>query len=539
MPGTITTDLSTISAANSTSDSGTWTKVAGGTLAVEPDAKIEGANCLTLPTGTTVSPNDSGVYVNLTATFDSTGKHVFIWRSTSTPSNLNTKANQGVVIHLTSDTAYANPGTNYKKWYVDGSDTYPYGGWKCYAVDPSSTPSASGGTLSTTAIKNVASIWRMQTSTATTFKNSFYDAVRLGTGLTIVDGTAGSPVTLADIYATDSLNANAWGILTFNASIYFGAGKFYFGALSPTGVTYFKDTNKVLVFNDYPVANTFYEIIVRGSSSYATTFQLGNYSGGLASDGCTIKGAGDTASSSHAVWTLTGNNAYGITKLYSSAFSEMRRGAFNSASEMRYCSFTNFGDLTTNGALIDNCTFQNVKTTAPISGAYGLIINGTTEVNDKISNSKFINCNRAIKITAAGEYNFSNLTFSGNSYDIENSSAGVVTINALGTSNPSTYINTGGGSTSIISAKTLSITSLVVGTEVHVYRASDLYEYTGTEATSGTTFTWGYNADNTEIFITLIKPGYKWVRYNGLTLSSSGISIIATQQADLGYSNPP
>ena len=62
-------------------------------------------------------------------------------------------------------------------------------------------------------------------------------------------------------------------------------------------------------------------------------------------------------------------------------------------------------------------------------------------------------------------------------------------------------------------------------------------EYTGIESSSAV-FNWNYNADGTPIFITMIKPGYKWVRYNDLTLSTSGINIIATQQTDLGYFNP-
>jgi len=99
----------------------------------------------------------------------------------------------------------------------------------------------------------------------------------------------------------------------------------------------------------------------------------------------------------------------------------MGRGTITSTSEFRSCTFSNFGDITPAGATIDNCTFQDVNTFAPISGTYALVINATTDVTSKITNSKFVNCNRAMKITAAGSYTFSNLTFSGNTYDIENS----------------------------------------------------------------------------------------------------------------------
>ena len=85
--------------------------------------------------------------------------------------------------------------------------------------------------------------------------------------------------------------------------------------------------------------------------------------------------------------------------------------------------------------------------------------------------------------------------------------------------------------------KNVSITNLVAGTEIHIYKTSDMVELAGIES-SGTSFTWEYLADDTSVFITMIKPSYKWVRYNDIILSSSGVSIIATQQQDLGYANP-
>lgn len=85
--------------------------------------------------------------------------------------------------------------------------------------------------------------------------------------------------------------------------------------------------------------------------------------------------------------------------------------------------------------------------------------------------------------------------------------------------------------------KNVSITNLVAGTEIHIYKTSDMVELYGVES-SGTTFTWQYLVDDTSVFITIIKPGYKWIRFNDLILGIDGISIIATQQADLGYFNP-
>lgn len=162
---------------------------------------------------------------------------------------------------------------------------------------------------------------------------------------------------------------------------------------------------------------------------------------------------------------------------------------FTHNNEIRGCTFSNFGAITTNGCVIDSCTFQDVKTGAPISSTYGLIVASATEVS-RITNSKFINCNRAIKITATGTYTFSNLTFSGNTYDIENSSAGLVTVNLTNGSNASTYINTGGGTTNIVLSVTVSLTvvnesgTAIQGAQVYIQK-------------SATGKTWNYTSHNT------------------------------------------
>ena len=160
------------------------------------------------------------------------------------------------------------------------------------------------------------------------------------------------------------------------------------------------------------------------------------------------------------IWTLTASTANQTLNLYGCTFSEMLSAALTTTSVVRGCTFTNFGTITTGGALIDNCTFQDVRTATPISATSAMIIASTTQMA-LVTNCKLINCsgpsNGAIRITTAGSYDFTGLTFSGNTYDIENSSAGVVTINADANSDPTTYINTGGGSTSIISTKTLAV----------------------------------------------------------------------------------
>lgn len=178
------------------------------------------------------------------------------------------------------------------------------------------------------------------------------------------------------------------------------------------------------------------------------------------------------------IWTLTASASNQTLNLYDCKLSEMKNAVLASTSTLRGCTITNSGEITTNGATINNCTFQDVKTAAPISATYAMIIASATEMST-VTNSKFINCNRAIKITTAGTYTFDNLTFSGNTYDIENSSAGLVTINATNGANPVTHIETGGGSTTINNTKTLKATVVDKGTapietaQVAIFKTSD------------------------------------------------------------------
>jgi len=534
MPVVITTDLVTIDPANAITG---WLALAASTAPVaNDDVRVEGTFALE----GRITAGTMWVLAATTANLDLTinSRHIFFWMKVGTWAAMDTKANGALGISISSDvtptvvgTSPNNAPSNSKTWYLAGLDTDLTTGWVCYTVDPNSTSTLTTGTPLMNAVDRVGLRQKITGALATSTKSIIWDVIRYGTGLVVTTGTLAIPGNFLDIFTIDSNQANAYGILTKQAGIYYGGGKLTFGTTAQTSISYFKDIDVVFMFQDFPVANTLYEFKILGSASFKTTFQLGNFASGLASGGLTIKGAGN------AVWSLDSSNLNAITYLYDCSFSQMRRCLLNSVSIMRYTTISKFGDITPAGATLDNVTFQNVVTTAPTSGTNALIITGSTQT-DVITNCQFINCNRAIRITQIGTYTFNNLQFTSNTFDIENASTGLVTVNLTNGSNASTFTNISGGTTSIINSKSLTITGLITGTEIHVYRTSDLVELgTGTESSTAT-FTYNYNADNTGIFITLIKPGYRWVRYDNLTLTTSGINIIATQQADLGYNNP-
>lgn len=396
-------------------------------IAASPDTYVQGSNNV----GGRVSAATGWAHTSLASTdLTLSERHVFQWLKSISIPQLDTKANGGLAVTISSDATPTLTGTspndgptNSKSWFV-GGNTDALSGWVCYVVDPQSTPSLTLGSPTISAIQRIGvrgKVVGVVGAGAVRPINVTFDATRYGTGLTYTGDDAGTPGTFANILMTAMSVANAWGILTFDSSIYFGAGKFDFGTTGQTAISSFKSIGQLFVWRNFPVANTFYAWRIRGAGSFATTFQLGNYASGLVSGGNVIKGAGDPSSSTHAVWTLdVGTNT--TVNLYGSQFSELRSSTLQSTTTICSCTFLNFGTITTNGALIDNCTFQDVKTTAPISGTNALVVASATEMST-VTNSKFVNCNNAIKITAAGSYTFTGDTFSGNTYDVENSAA--------------------------------------------------------------------------------------------------------------------
>lgn len=417
MPGTITTDLTTYDSADAATN---WVSI--GTFATAPvantDMNIQGSNALV----GRISANSAWFHASNAGLDLTTGNHVFIWLKNVTWPGTDTKANGGLRVCLSSDatptltgTSPSNGPTNSKNWYVDGTDTQTVVGWVCYVIDPNSTPDLTLGSPVLTSIKRIGYGSKiLSTIGAGSFKpsNLLVDVIRYGTGLTINNGTSGSPVAFTDIFATDSNTTNSYGVITSFSGGYFLAGKLTFGTSAQSAITYFKDTNQVITYLNFPVAQTFYEIKVQGASSFATTFQLGNFASNVASSGCTLTAAGS------ACWTLTASDGYSTTNLYACSLSRMRRGSLNSSCAVRSCTISNSGELTSNGATIDSCIFQSVVTTSPISGTWALIIASPTQMAS-VTNCNFISCNNGIKLTSSGTYTFSNIKFSGNTFDVD------------------------------------------------------------------------------------------------------------------------
>lgn len=507
------TDLVDITLAESTTG---WVSLGGGTSGLEigTDFAMQGTYCV----DKRISSAEKGqVYTSASPTTFGAGEHVFVWVFLATPGLANTLANRGLgVVIGTSVSAYTT-------FHVEGSDTYGAVGrvGKCYPIRYTNTASTSPPYRTLTGSPTTsAQVYGATANITGSVKGSNLgvDAIRRGWGVQVLHGDTATPATFTGLAAMNDARANRWGVFTFIAgSTYELQGRLSVGLLGGTPVpTYFNDSNKSIILVDTPHSlPTFTQIIVDDAG---TVFNLTNV---------TIEAAG-----THNPGQLIYNNAGTSSALTGCRFvrlgiSTLRAGVVATSTVWQGC-----GQITTNGATMTNSSV--ISSTA----TQALVINSVAESN-VLSYCDFSDNNRAILITAPGTYTFSGHRFSGNMYDIENSSAGLVTINATHGCNVSTFINTGGGTTVINNQVTLTLTDIVDGSEVRIYLHGTTTELGGVESVTGNQYVFTYNyTPTTYVDIVVHNLYYQYYRLENYLLGSIDATLSIQQSVDRQYSNP-
>lgn len=418
-------DFTDISSCDSTTASGAHNRLNGvnsGNPLAETDAYVQGSGCIANKCGTTTGATDTGGHFNSTATFDITGKHLFMWRMTLTPGNMLTKANAGIAIGLTNTSTTSTSvwsSTNFKKWNIDGSDTLPNSdGWRCYVLDPSGTADSSAGTLTLSTVKNVGYLCRQNTGVATALNNVFVDAIRMGTGISATASSAGDTITLSGLLTYDADKTRAFGVITQNSGIYYGGGKVTIGATGQTNTCLFEDTSQVLVWRDFPVADTLYEFKLQGAAGNKTTMRWNS---------SVLRGQAGQ------VWNVT-CDANSDFKAYDTAIANCSSLVLSSGSILSGSSLDTCGQVDVNGATISDCSFANCTATSQ------LLCSAASEVAN-ITNTAFTKgagTTHAIEIGgSAANFTLDGISFSG--YAVSNGSTG----------NEAVYVNIASGSVEI------------------------------------------------------------------------------------------
>ena len=519
MAGTVTANMTEISMCESTTG---WTNVGTGTQTVNDttvfDAK-EGTYCLQ---DYRASSGNRGSRWDLGAGgTDLTGKMVLFWFAFS-------KKNYGanpMRIRLTDTSG------NYSEWNMFTASTLPHPAWIPWALNPSVTRDTGSGTLVLTAIRYVD--WRCDTVSAKVY--IYWDAVRYGYGLDIKAGTSGAPATFEDFVTAEA--TFAYGVVEKYNGAYFVQGILRIGDGSGTSVTYFKDSNQVIQFKSMKGDPTgFYEIKGQGNGTGATEIYFGSKSGTAGIGGCFVR----APSTSKWKLTMTDTNItkfgfYGCTFVYADTIAGQ---AYNVNQEFLNSNFIAGAEMVPSTGIVKNCNF--------ISSTSSAITMSSTSHN--ITDCSFISCPRAIHITVAGPFTFSNLDFLGNTYDGYSNygSSIIVNYDQYCSPAPSTY-DPAGDVITFQTSVTLVIRHVKTGSEPSeyvrcaIYKVSDGTEIMNSNASTADDLNPGYYKASTSYTVTGISVKVR-AREKGylpfettVTIPSTGLDVTAIWTVDPNY----
>lgn len=436
-------------------------------------------------------------YVVSTATVDAfvtitsanlSNKLVYVW--VFPRGAMDTRTNGGISIHL-------GDGTDRIAFHLAGSDVAAFRhetgpvGWQCLAMDTSNVPSqttvraGSLANLTYTAITQIGATFKTLAKSVGGVSNCFVDVIRYGDPtqnngamITVTGGTSGDPGKFSQIAAADRATGNLQGygiVRELGSGLYGIQGPIRFGNATGTASSWFEDTNASVVFEARGFGTSRYKIVIVDNGTGTTTFKLGNKSGtgttATGNNGCSITVPSGVGGEFDASTDTDVTDVF----LYGSTFTGFTNGfKMRTGQEFISSRLVGSGLFTPGGALVYNSEITGSTATQAME------VTSVAQMNNVVG-CTFSNNNRAIRITAAGTYTFDRLTFSGNTYDVENASTGLVTINATNGSNVTTFINTNGGTTTIVNSKTLTISNIIDGSEVRILRQSDLTEFGGAE----------------------------------------------------------
>jgi len=476
---TVTTDLTNITTAES-GDTANWDDVGSGSSAVtEPDFFVQGAAC----ESRAVSNSKKGMCFNNGAGIDFTsGTHqdklVYIWVRINTPQLADTIRNDGVTIRMSGSSST----TNYRDWAVDGSNTLPATeGWICYVVDPQSAGTVDNGTYDATSVQWFGAVTDMTTTAKG--QNIGIDRISYGRGEIYVSGTVATAgegfKEVADaIY--DSALTNRWGIITVKQGIIYVKGKIIIGhatantTFSSYGETvvfetgyYDNNTNVVKLVPDAGVGAvtgadglTSYNGLAFTGGSGTTNIDIGLIVGtdaGRSGSSFICPDQAELTTPAKTLATVSVDNATMALDLYGTSFKGFEgivdlKGTGVNDDDCFGCTFDGCGRITTNMEL-RNC---NIVNSVAISTDGAMIWDDTMNVQSSL----FANNSRAIVFEASTgtPFTFTDLSFSGNTFDVRNEIAVTDITISYGTGSLPTNEDVSGSTTTLTGSVAVSIT---------------------------------------------------------------------------------
>ena len=435
----VTNDLTLIHACNATTDATTSHVLSGDggadikTYADDEVTPKEGTGCYG------VDLDVETLYFNIahaSSSWNMTNSTIYAWFKFITSDYLDTWENGGVTCRL------LDASSNYSEWYLGGSDSFG-GDWERVCFSTSTTPDAVSGTLSISAVTNIRFYFTgaIKSKLAENVLMDFVHYGADGTGITVTGGSSGTPETLSDVEGDDD-TANI-GILFERNGIYLMNGAITFGDSGGTSDMYFKDTSQVIAmisrYRSFTTANrtsaetllssSHFDITIEGNTTGTHSFVLGNASGESGYAGLTIicSGAIEPA-------ITIGNANVDTFEIYGTNLIGL--GSLTLVDDASFKIYTVTLDdckqfVPVGAPIIRNCNFINTS-----DADAALLWNESIDIED----CKFIanSTGAAIEMPSAvgTPYDYDNLKFSGNTYDVLNSSGSPISISKTNGSDP-------------------------------------------------------------------------------------------------------
>lgn len=525
----IVTDLAFFSGATTVSNCDSATEWSGAPT-LDSVEFIQGAGALSAK----VSKTTYTSVFTFASAVNLTGKQLYVWAMTIAGGGLDTIANGGFRIRIEDATGA------YAEWYVAGKDTWG-GGWAAWMVHVDTAATVDTGVNKAAVTK--AGIVFVTTRSAAVI-NCWWDALRYGTFIGLKGGTSTDPVDFDFLLAQEALVANRWGTAWRLEGIIFIQAKLRIGSTTAGESTYFKDVSEIVMFPDRAVPADFYAITFQGNATGTTEIYFGEEVGGKGVSGLFIRSA-----SPDKRFTLTATDTT-VTKfgLRGTTFFYARRITFppySADKKVLSCNFESCWEVFPSTTMMKYCNFIAPSGETPARAcriSYGGSLN--------ITNCNFINCSRATNVTVDGTVTitFDALVFSGNTYDVDKSSpTGDLTIENTNLSNASTYIISGGGTVTIVSAITLTVRKVKSGNEpteyvrCSIHKKSDMSEIMNKDADIADDQNPGYYKATMSYtqagFIVIVRAREKaWLPFEiELTIPSGGLDVTAVWLPDPNY----
>ena len=288
---------------------------------------------------------------------------VLMWTTHATPNSLDTIANGGITLLVGSSTS------DYKHWYVGGSDTIEFMGWIIAAVNPSETTDEADAGSPSAVEQYFGILFDLPSGGPTKGAPNAIDAIRVGRCDCIYEfGDSTDPDASFDLaVATAGNTTNRWGLIQERSGSFFMSGLHQLG--SSTNVVHFTDSNKSLFWNDHPaVTKPFNTVEIQNASSVITMTNISWKALGTKSPG---------------TWTTTDNATVTLTTC---TFTDWGTFGFDTNTACDTCTWLNCEAITVGGA---DLTGSSVLTPNVAANASGLIWNETTDPDGELDGMTF------------------------------------------------------------------------------------------------------------------------------------------------------